>query len=175
MIASAQPTQPDFQLSASQLNVRGEWSAQTLPGIQKSFTKLLPTSGRLVVDGAELDGLDSAGAWLLARTFQHWRDAGTELTLTGFQSAHTELLELVQTHGHGLRCASYRWAVDLFIGRGDCLSGWSSFTNVWRNDLHGGFRRSSNGPRTLAVDYGDHSRWAHRLRLHRANRNDESH
>jgi len=52
--------------------------------------------GHVVVDLSSVDGLDTAGAWLVHRTRRDLEEAGAQVELRGANHAHAELIELAR-------------------------------------------------------------------------------
>ena len=55
--------------------------------------------GHVVVDLSSVDGLDTAGAWLVHRTRRDLEEAGAQVELRGASHAHAELIELARERG----------------------------------------------------------------------------
>ncbi|OQW93180.1 MAG: hypothetical protein BWK79_12525 [Beggiatoa sp. IS2] len=81
------------------LRCHGSW---TLAGIQKLEKQLAtfsyPAVATLIIDGSDLDSLDTAGAWLLYRTQQVLVQNGQIISLHGFTEEHLTLLNLMTNY-----------------------------------------------------------------------------
>lgn len=75
----------------------GAW---TLAGITDLTTKIeqlcLPTADQLVVSGARIDTMDSAGAWLLQKCITQLEGAGKSVSLQNLNSKYQDLFLIVQ-------------------------------------------------------------------------------
>ncbi len=79
----------------------GDWRLPSLPELDRALLDGLPRLGgkpppemRIVLD--QLDGLDTAGAWLLVRTIRSLQDGGSSVELIAVQPNHAELIERIQ-------------------------------------------------------------------------------
>jgi phospholipid/cholesterol/gamma-HCH transport system permease protein len=89
------------------LRCGGAWTVANLAGIERWLAgrsaalpeRALagPAPAEVVIDGSEIDALDTAGAWLLRRAFTTLEAAGLRASATGFRSDHAALLAMVET------------------------------------------------------------------------------
>ncbi|MDZ7644396.1 MAG: MlaE family lipid ABC transporter permease subunit [Woeseiaceae bacterium] len=74
---------------------RGYWTARYVDDIEAQFARAAWPDGRVVIDVAGIESLDTSGAWLLHRQLQALRDRGIDVTLAGADTRTRRLLELV--------------------------------------------------------------------------------
>jgi len=87
--AISQPTPRELALS-------GSWTARSIGTIEPQFEALsVPSKLDLVVDGARIEALDTAGAWVLQKLLQRLRDEGTAVKLRDLRPEFAKLLEAV--------------------------------------------------------------------------------
>ncbi len=90
--AIAQPTPQDLALS-------GSWTARGIGAIEHQLESVrVPSKTELVADGARIEALDTAGAWVLQRLLRRLRDEGIIVTLRGLRPEFAKLLEVVAQH-----------------------------------------------------------------------------
>jgi phospholipid/cholesterol/gamma-HCH transport system permease protein len=93
--AAAEITLP----ASGELVLSGLWTALGMGRIEARLSQYAPSrQTALVIDGAGVDGLDSAGVWMLQRFVQRWRAAGHSVQWRGWSPSHVRLLELVARH-----------------------------------------------------------------------------
>lgn len=81
------------------LNISGPWLVTRLGEICLRLDRLsLPLSGKLEVDLANVEVMDTAGAWLLYRTTRNLRAQGVEIVLHGVTEIQRTLLEQVEAN-----------------------------------------------------------------------------
>lgn len=92
----------DSHVEKSRLHIapRGRWSVNTIAGLERSIeTIAIPSSVRQIdIDLAALEELDTAGAWLLARSAGSWRARGLTASFRNVSLKHRVLLEEVAGH-----------------------------------------------------------------------------
>ena len=87
--AISQPTPQELALS-------GSWTARGIGTIEPQFEALsVRSKSDLVVDGARIEALDTAGAWVLQKLLQRLRDEGTAVKLRDLRPEFAKLLEAV--------------------------------------------------------------------------------
>lgn len=100
---SQNPTEATLELIAQANTVicGGDW---TLDGIRK-LERQLPdkfhwplTASDIIFDGNTIAVMDTAGAWLLFRTWQTLEKAGQSIILQGFKAHHTDLLHIMASY-----------------------------------------------------------------------------
>ena len=90
--AITQPTSQDIALS-------GCWTARSISGIEHQLASVhVPSSTQVIADGARIDALDTAGAWVLQKLLLRLRAEGIAVTLRGLRPEFTKLLEVVAQH-----------------------------------------------------------------------------
>ena len=84
---------------AARLEVSGRWEVAAAASIERAIaTVALPRAGRVTVDLAGLEALDTAGAWLLDRALHRLAADGLAVELVGVRDEHRRLLDVVATH-----------------------------------------------------------------------------
>ncbi len=90
--AIAQPTPQDLALS-------GSWTAHGIGAIEHRLESVrVPSKTEVVADGARIEALDTAGAWVLQKLLRRLRDKGIVVTLRGLRPEFAKLLEVVAQH-----------------------------------------------------------------------------
>ena len=85
--AIAQPTPRELALS-------GSWTARGMGAIEAQLNALSARSkSEMVVDGARIEALDTAGAWLLQKLLRRLRDEGTAVQVRDLRPEFAKLLE----------------------------------------------------------------------------------
>lgn len=78
------------------LHLDGSWKVFRLAGVEKRLAGYpWPGGPTLRFDAAGVEEMDTAGAWLLARTLETLRGTGRDATLSGLRPEHSELVSLV--------------------------------------------------------------------------------
>lgn len=86
------------ELSPQQVALSGRWTARGLGAIAGQLEALhLPADGEVVADGAQIDALDSAGAWMLQKLLLRLREEGVAIQLRGLRPEFDKLLGAVAT------------------------------------------------------------------------------
>jgi len=88
--AIAQPTPHTLALS-------GCWTARGIDGIERRLAAL-QVSADATADGAGIEALDSAGAWLLQKLLRRLRGEGVDVTLEGLRPEFAQRLAAVAQH-----------------------------------------------------------------------------
>jgi phospholipid/cholesterol/gamma-HCH transport system permease protein len=87
--AIAQPTPQELALS-------GSWTARGIGAIEPQLDALsAPSRSEMVVDGARIDALDTAGAWILQKLLWRLRDEGSAVQVRDLLPEFAKLLEVV--------------------------------------------------------------------------------
>lgn len=89
----------DINTDAGQLRLSGAWTLTGVYGLQARLHSLRWPEGRLELDGADLQALDTSGALFLLRTIRSLQRRGRTITLTGLRTEHRALLGLVAERG----------------------------------------------------------------------------
>jgi phospholipid/cholesterol/gamma-HCH transport system permease protein len=88
--AFARPTPQELALS-------GSWTARGIGAVPLRLDALTaPAQSELVVDGARIDALDTAGAWILQKLLRRLREEGTAVQLRGLRADFARLLDVVE-------------------------------------------------------------------------------
>ena len=94
----AVPKQPAAiaQQSPHELLLSGCWTARGVGAIERQLdTVRLPANTPTVANCAQIEALDSAGAWLLQKLLLRLRDEGVVVTVRGLRSQFAKLLAVV--------------------------------------------------------------------------------
>ena len=84
------------QPSPQELTLSGPWTARGVGSIEPQLEAVrVPSSTQAVVDGARIEALDTAGAWVLQELLRRLRGEGIVVTLRGLRPEFTKLLEVV--------------------------------------------------------------------------------
>jgi phospholipid/cholesterol/gamma-HCH transport system permease protein len=87
--AIAQPTPQDVALS-------GSWTARGIGAVQHQLESVrVPAKTGAVVDGARIEALDAAGAWVLQKLLLRLRGEGIVVTIRGLRPEFARLLEII--------------------------------------------------------------------------------
>ncbi len=87
--AIARPTPQDLALS-------GSWTARGIGAIQPHLdTVSAPAKSEMVVDGARIEALDTAGAWVLQKLLRRLRDEGSAVQVRDLRPEFAKLLEVL--------------------------------------------------------------------------------
>ena len=87
--AVAQPTPQELALS-------GCWTARGIGALEPQLKALsAPARSEMVVDGARIEALDTAGAWVLQKLLHRLRDEGTAVQARNLRPEFARLLEAV--------------------------------------------------------------------------------
>ncbi len=91
-----QATPAALQIADDTLTCSGHWTVGNLAAMRAGMEQIaLPPGRELVADGAAVEAMDSAGAWLLLQLRQHIEAAGGQLALQSFEPAFRQLLDYV--------------------------------------------------------------------------------
>ncbi len=93
------PAADGSRAAPSALHCSGVWSVQTIAALEHRLEGVHWPTGDLVIDGAGLTALDTAGAWLLHRTAARHGARGGSVRLQGFRAEFAALLQLLATRG----------------------------------------------------------------------------
>ena len=87
--AISQPTPQELVLS-------GGWTARSIGALERQLeTVQVPHGTQVAADGARVEALDSAGAWLLQQLLLRLRGAGAVVTMRGLRREFATLLDVV--------------------------------------------------------------------------------
>ncbi len=87
--AISQPTPQELVLS-------GCWTARSIGALERQLEALqVPHGTQVAADGARVDALDSAGAWLLQQLLLRLRGAGAVVSMRGLRHEFATLLDVV--------------------------------------------------------------------------------
>jgi len=84
------------QPSPQSVVLTGGWTAVGMGGIEHRLEALIASSGaETLVDGAGVDALDTAGAWVLQRLLLRTRGTGVAPTVSGLRAPFARLMDVV--------------------------------------------------------------------------------
>jgi len=87
------------QPSPEELVLTGSWTARDIAGIQHPLASIrLAPHTQARADGAGMEALDTAGAWVLHKLLQRLRAEGATVALSGLRPEFAKLLEVVAQH-----------------------------------------------------------------------------
>lgn len=91
--AIAQPTPQELALS-------GSWTARGVGALETQLGALsAPSTSVMVIDGARIEALDTAGAWVLQKLLRRVRGEGTTVQVRDLRPEFARLLEVVGREG----------------------------------------------------------------------------
>ncbi|MBC7405712.1 MAG: MlaE family lipid ABC transporter permease subunit [Cytophaga sp.] len=101
MHMQTRPLPADISLKApGQFNLSGSWIASSLGGAEQKLTMTVQgdasISGDIVLDGSQLEKLDSVGVWILQRQLTKIRDSGKTIRLRGWPDHYQKLMEVIE-------------------------------------------------------------------------------
>ncbi|AKU12146.1 hypothetical protein AzCIB_2251 [Azoarcus sp. CIB] len=83
--------------SSQELVLSGAWTARGIGAIAPEIDAISAPAGQeLLVDGARIEALDTAGAWVLQKLLQRLRGDGNALRLHGLRPEFARLLEAIE-------------------------------------------------------------------------------
>jgi len=84
------------QLSPQELSLSGRWTARGLGAVVRELDALkLHGTGEVTADAAQIEALDSAGAWLLHKLMLRLRNEGVVIHLQGLPAGFVKLMDAV--------------------------------------------------------------------------------
>src|ERR1035437_3832711 len=87
------------QPAPQSLTLSGCWSARGIGSLEQQLESLRIAAGtQLVVDGTQVEVLDTAGAWLLQKLLLRLRAEGVSVTMHGLRPQFARLLEDIAQH-----------------------------------------------------------------------------
>lgn len=88
-------TQSDRQ----DLALSGAWTVRGISALEPQLAALSVAADKpATADGAQIEALDTAGAWVLQKLLLRLRDEGAQVTLQGLRPEFTPLMEVVAQH-----------------------------------------------------------------------------
>lgn len=85
-----------YDSTRQELICAGDWELSHIPQIESKLKKITwPKQGHITFDGASIHKMDSAGAWLIAKTQNLLESKGITVTLQKFSEDYRLLLSLV--------------------------------------------------------------------------------
>jgi phospholipid/cholesterol/gamma-HCH transport system permease protein len=94
----AHPAEFTYDSKHHTLFCLGAWTTTQLSQLDSVVLPALTTQDThtVSVDGKDIQYLDTAGAWLLCRLLQPWREAGVQIHLINFHPEHDALFKLIE-------------------------------------------------------------------------------
>jgi len=90
------------QSTPQELALSGSWTARGIGAIEPQLDALsAPSGSERVVDGARIEALDTAGAWVLRKLLRRLRDEGTAVQVRNLRPAFAKLLEAMERQAAG--------------------------------------------------------------------------
>jgi phospholipid/cholesterol/gamma-HCH transport system permease protein len=84
------------QPTAHECMLSGQWTARGIGPITDRLDNLqLEGRAEMVIDGSQIEALDTVGAWKLRRVINRLHESGATTALRGWRSEHTRLLDLI--------------------------------------------------------------------------------
>ncbi|MBY0378292.1 MAG: STAS domain-containing protein, partial [Gammaproteobacteria bacterium] len=78
---------------------QGLWTQTESIKLQRKLAAFQPASGEpIVIDGSELEALDSVGALLLSNFSEDWSSSGYTIKWRGFSQVHEDVFSLVKEY-----------------------------------------------------------------------------
>ena len=85
------------QRTPQELALSGSWTARGIGAIESRLNALsAPSNAELVVDGARIEALDTAGAWVLQKLLQRLRGEGVAMQIRDLRPEFAKLLEVAR-------------------------------------------------------------------------------
>lgn len=92
-----------YQADKQSLALSGAWDLSQLPALKSQLDAITwPTSGDIKLDGREITKIDSAGAWLIAKTIQKLTDKGLTVRQAEFSPSAKKLLDIITKQLSGI-------------------------------------------------------------------------
>jgi phospholipid/cholesterol/gamma-HCH transport system permease protein len=106
----------------------GHWTARAVGNVDRKLAAMdAPDATEVVIDGANLDAIDSVGVWILQRHLQILRDRGVSIRLREWSSQARKLMEVVEAQIASPLLQSPRTPLLELIGRKGAA--------VWKDSL----------------------------------------
>jgi phospholipid/cholesterol/gamma-HCH transport system permease protein len=111
------------QPAPQDLTLSGSWTARGLGAVERQLGSLrVPSGTEVLADGARIQALDTAGAWVLQKLLARLRGEGTVVTLSGLRPEFARLLKAVTRHaadpaGKPAPAAGQTWTALEHVGR----------------------------------------------------------
>jgi len=95
----AAPPAAIAQSTPQELALSGSWTVRGIGAIEPQLDALAaPSRAEMVVDGARIAALDSAGAWVLQKLLRRLRSIGNPVQVRGLRPEFAQLLEVAGQH-----------------------------------------------------------------------------
>jgi phospholipid/cholesterol/gamma-HCH transport system permease protein len=90
------------QSTPQELALSGSWTARGIGAIEPQLDALsAPSRSEMVVDGARIEALDTAGAWVLQKLLRRLRDEGIAVQVRDLRPGFAKLLEAMERQAAG--------------------------------------------------------------------------
>ncbi|MDO8176959.1 MAG: MlaE family lipid ABC transporter permease subunit [Undibacterium sp.] len=95
------PVSADIKLAdKGQFKLSGNWTARALGDIEKKLAVINKLDGNevaeIVLDGSQLNAIDSVGVWVLQRQLKKMRDKGQRIRLIDWPSNYQKLMAVIE-------------------------------------------------------------------------------
>lgn len=98
-MAASSIQSPIISGEQGEIRLAGAWVLSRVNEIDRSLEDFAWPAGELVIDAAALEGLDTAGAWLLFRTLRGLEGQGRKPALRGLKPEFVSLMEMIAVRG----------------------------------------------------------------------------
>lgn len=103
------------------LTLNGEWTVRNLPESERvAFSKPPSNTKKLIINGTNLDEVDTSGAWLIIQSIRALGFDPTQMEWMGFSPSHLKLISMVRHVKHDAQYtahASYPYTSFLQLGK----------------------------------------------------------
>jgi phospholipid/cholesterol/gamma-HCH transport system permease protein len=87
------------QLTSQDIDLSGAWTARGISAVEQGLESLQVASAKeAIVDGSQVEVLDTAGAWVLQKMLFRLRGEGVAITLRGLRPEFARLMDVVAQH-----------------------------------------------------------------------------
>ncbi len=90
---------PQASGASREIRIGGSWVLRRAGELERILERCAWPGGDLLVDGAALDEMDTAGAWLLFRALRDLEQAGRKVELRGLKPEFASLMEMIAARG----------------------------------------------------------------------------
>ncbi|MGH8272834.1 MAG: ABC transporter permease [Gammaproteobacteria bacterium] len=94
-MAETKSAHSQIRLDGNTIRLSGRWTSETLESTLTQIPRKIPPTGELTVDLAEVNALDTSGAWFIERSVRNLRRDGREVRFASLSAGAESLLELV--------------------------------------------------------------------------------
>ena len=98
MDRDTQPATFELIIQNQTIHCRGDWTLAGIQQLERQLKFSRWSRSAIIVDGSAIQSMDTAGAWLLFRTYHVLEQTGQAVILQGFKKENANLLDLITTH-----------------------------------------------------------------------------